>query len=70
MNFPQFKKVYDYIGEEQIVYLIEQKGKRITERHKKGVPMVGSTFCKTNCPHYKGTMRLLFWKFVKCSYLY
>lgn len=35
MNFPQFKKVYDYIGEEQIVYLIEQKGKRITERHKK-----------------------------------
>lgn len=36
---------------------------------KDGVPMVGSTFCKTNCPHYKGTMRLLFWKFVKCSYL-
>ena len=31
--------------------------------------MVGSTFCKTNYPHYKGTMRLLFWKFVKCSYL-
>ena len=34
-----------------------------------GIPMVGSTFCQTNCPHYKGTMRLLFWKFVKCSYL-
>lgn len=32
-------------------------------------PMVGSTFCKTNCPHYKGTIRLLFWEFVKCSYL-
>lgn len=36
---------------------------------KYGVPMVGSTFCKTNCPHYKGVIRLLFWKFVKCSYL-
>lgn len=36
---------------------------------KYGVPMVGSTFCKTNCPHYKGIIKLLFWKFVKCSYL-
>lgn len=35
MNFTQFKKVYDYIGDEQIIYLIEQKGKRITEKHKK-----------------------------------
>lgn len=31
-------------------------------------PMVGSTFCETKCPHYKGTIKLLFWKFVKCSY--
>ena len=36
---------------------------------KDGVPMVGSTFCKITCPYYKGTTRLLFWKFVKCSYL-
>lgn len=36
---------------------------------KNDFPMVGSTFCKTNCPHYKGTIRLLFWKFVKCSHL-
>lgn len=36
---------------------------------KDGVSMVGSTFRKTNCPRYKGTIRFLFWKFVKCSYL-
>lgn len=36
---------------------------------KDGNPMVGSTFCKGICPHYKGTMRLLFWKFVKCGYV-
>jgi hypothetical protein len=35
---------------------------------KDGFPMVGSTFCDTYCPHYKGTIRLLFWKFVKCGY--
>ena len=42
---------------------------RCLYKTKYGFPMVYFKFCKTKCPHYKGTMRLLFWKFVKCSYL-
>ena len=51
---------------------ISKQGLRLTNccwyDTKGSTPMVGSKFCKNNCPHYKGTMRLLFWKFVKCSY--
>lgn len=53
---------------------ISQQGWVLTNccwyKTKDGVPpMVGSAFCKDNCPHHKGIMRLLFWNFVKCSYL-
>lgn len=34
MKFSDFKKIFDYMGNAQIVYLIEQKGKRITDTHK------------------------------------
>ena len=34
-----------------------------------GVPMVGSTYCKEQCPYHRGIIRVLFWRFVKCKYL-
>lgn len=57
-----------------ILRRIKKQGWRLTNccyhETKDGTPMVGCKFCKNNCPYYKGTMRLLFWEFVKCSYLY
>lgn len=32
-----------------------------------GTPMVGSTYCKKMCPHYKGEIKILCWNFVKCN---
>lgn len=32
-----------------------------------GMPMVGSKYCKEFCPYYKGTLKFLWWKFVKCD---
>jgi hypothetical protein len=32
-----------------------------------GIPMVGSTHCRLFCPHFKGTIKVLFWEFVKCK---
>lgn len=33
-----------------------------------GTPMVGSTYCKCKCPHYRGEVKILLWRFVKCAY--
>jgi hypothetical protein len=32
-----------------------------------GIPMVGSTHCRLFCPHFKGTIKVLLWEFVKCK---
>lgn len=57
-----------------ILRRIKKQGWRLTNccwyETKDGTPMVGCKFCKNNCPYYKGTIRLLFWEFVKCSYLH
>lgn len=37
----------------------------LTER---GTPMVGLTYCKRECLHYRGEVKFLFWRFVKCNY--
>ena len=31
-----------------------------------GRPMVGSTWCKTKCPYYRGELNMFFIKFIKC----
>ena len=33
-----------------------------------GTPMVGSSFCTTDCPHYRGVVDLKIVKFVKCNF--
>lgn len=33
-----------------------------------GNPMVGSLYCKGNCNHNKGVIKILWLKFVKCNY--
>lgn len=34
MKFTEYKKIFEYIGKDSLVYLIEQKGKRVTDTHK------------------------------------
>lgn len=34
---------------------------------KEGLPMVGSKYCKKNCPFYRGEFRILWWNFIKCK---
>lgn len=34
---------------------------------KNGKPMVGCKYCLNKCPHHKGTIKILFWEFVKCN---
>lgn len=34
---------------------------------KNGNPMVGCKYCLNKCPHHKGTIKILFWEFVKCN---
>lgn len=59
--------------EKIVLRRISKQGLALTNccwyKTKDGNPMVGSTFCMSNCPHHKGIIKLLFCKFVKCSYL-
>lgn len=32
-----------------------------------GTPMVGSKYCKENCPYFKGILNVFGFKFVKCK---
>lgn len=31
------------------------------------IPVVGSYYCRKNCPFFKGELKILFWKFIKCK---
>ena len=33
-----------------------------------GNPMVGSKYCRSECPHHRGVVKILLWKFVKCGF--
>ena len=38
-------------------------------RHTEGgTPMVGSKFCETDCPYFRGTIKILRWEFIKCKF--
>ena len=32
-----------------------------------GTPIVGSKYCKKECPHFNGVTKILFWKLIKCK---
>ena len=32
-----------------------------------GIPMVGSKYCKENCPYFKGILNVFGFGFVKCK---
>lgn len=32
-----------------------------------GIPMVGSKYCKENCPYFKGILNVFGFEFVKCK---
>ena len=51
--------------------LITKNGNWLTNKCgldlENGMPMVGCKYCKNVCLHNKGTVKFLFWKFVKCN---